>query len=67
MPVIEHVQNNKSVREILGKRGIKPEELSPAEDIKKLEKRVINDEKQIEQKIENNYYFCTLNKINKNQ
>ena len=31
----EHVQNNTSVREILGKRDIKPEELPPAEDIKK--------------------------------
>ncbi len=26
----EHVQNNKTVREMLGKRGIKPEELPPA-------------------------------------
>ena len=45
----EHVQNNVSVREILGKRGIKPEELPVAEDIKKLERRVANDEKKIEQ------------------
>ncbi len=45
----EHIQNNISVREILGKRGIKPEELPVAEDIKKLEKRVTNDEKKIEQ------------------
>ena len=44
----EHVQNNKAVREILGKRKIKPEELPPAEDIKKLERRVANDEKAIE-------------------
>jgi len=36
----EHVQNNASVREMLGQRGIKPEELPPAEDIKKLERRV---------------------------
>jgi DNA-damage-inducible protein D len=33
----EHVQNNKTVREMLGKRNIKPENLPPAEDIKKLE------------------------------
>jgi len=45
----EHIQNNVSVREILGKRGIKPEELPVAEDIKKLERRVANDEKKIEQ------------------
>jgi len=44
----EHVQNNKSVRDILGQRGIKPEELPPAEDIKKLERRVAGDEKAIE-------------------
>lgn len=44
----EHVQNNKSVREMLGQRGIKPEELPPAEDIKKLERRVACDEKKIE-------------------
>ena len=31
----EHVQNNRSVRGMLGQRGIKPEELPPAEDIKK--------------------------------
>ena len=36
----EHIQNNTSVREMLGKRGIKPEELPAAEDIKKLERRV---------------------------
>lgn len=32
----EHVQNNTSVRQMLGQRGIKPEELPPEEDIKKL-------------------------------
>lgn len=44
----EHIQNNTSVREMLGKRGIKPEELPPAEDIKKLERRVSVDDKKIE-------------------
>lgn len=44
----EHVQNNKTVREMLGKRGIKPENLPPAEDIKKLQRRVASDEKSIE-------------------
>ena len=28
----EHMQNNKSVRDMLGQRGIRPEELPPAED-----------------------------------
>ena len=32
----EHIQNNLSVREMLGKRGIQPEDLPPAEDINKL-------------------------------
>ena len=41
----EHVQNNRSVRGMLGQRGIKPEELPPAEDIKKVERRVAKDEK----------------------
>ena len=45
----EHVQNNETVREMLGQRGIRPEELPPAEDIKKLERKVANDEKSIEQ------------------
>ena len=43
----EHVQNNQTVRQMLGQRGIKPEELSPAEDIKKLERKVARDEKMI--------------------
>ena len=30
---LEHMQNNKSVRDMLGQRGIRPEELPPAEDI----------------------------------
>ncbi|HPX75108.1 MAG TPA: DNA damage-inducible protein D [Bacteroidales bacterium] len=45
---VEHVQNNTTVREMLGKRGIKPENLPPAEDIKKLERRVDSEEKKIE-------------------
>lgn len=44
----EHIQNNTSVREMLEKRGIKPEELPPAEDIKKLEHRVDSEQKKIE-------------------
>ena len=41
----EHVQNNCSVRGMLGQRGIKPENLAPAEDIKKVERKVAKDEK----------------------
>ncbi len=36
----EHLKNNKDIRELLGKSGIKPEELPAEEDIKKLERRV---------------------------
>lgn len=46
----EHIQNNKSVRKMLGQRGIKPEKLPPAEDIKKLERRVKSEEKKIAKK-----------------
>ncbi|RZA00673.1 MAG: DNA damage-inducible protein D [Sphingobacteriaceae bacterium] len=41
----EHIDNNKAVREILLKRGVKPEALPPAEDVKKLERRLESDEK----------------------
>ena len=37
----EHVQNNASVREMLGQRGIRPEDLPPEEDIKKLERQIL--------------------------
>ena len=48
-PIItgEHIQNNQSVREMLSHRGIKPENLPPEEDIKKLERRVKSDEKKL--------------------
>ena len=44
----EHIQNNTSVRQMLGQRGIKPETLPPEEDLKKLERRVKSDEKKLE-------------------
>ena len=43
----EHVQNNTTVREMLATRGIKPEDLPPSEDIKKLERKVKSQEKKI--------------------
>lgn len=36
---VEHVANNKSVRNMLGERGIKPEELSAEEDINKVARK----------------------------
>jgi DNA-damage-inducible protein D len=41
----EHVDNNAAVREMLLKRGIVPEQLPPAEDIKKVERKLKSDEK----------------------
>lgn len=46
----EHVQNNSSVRNILNQRGIKPENLPPEEDIKKVERRLKSDEKKLAKK-----------------
>lgn len=43
----EHVQNNESVRGMLQQRGIEPENLPPAEDLKKLERRVKKEEKKL--------------------
>ena len=44
---MEHVENNTSVRDMLGQRGIKPEDLPASEDIKKLERRVKREEKKL--------------------
>ena len=46
----EHVKNNKDVRGLLGKSGIKPEQLPAEEDIKKLERRVKSADKEVEKK-----------------
>lgn len=43
----EHVQNNSTVRNMLGTRGIKPEELPASEDIRKLERKVKSQEKKL--------------------
>ena len=43
----EHVDNNLSVRKMLNKRGIKPENLKPAEDLKKVERKIKAESKMI--------------------
>jgi DNA-damage-inducible protein D len=48
----EHVKNNADVRRLLADRGICPESLPAAEDIKKLERRVKAEEKAIPAKTE---------------
>lgn len=46
----EHVTNNQAVRQTLLDRGIRPESLPPDEDIKKVERRLISDEKKAHKK-----------------
>ena len=41
----EHVTNNTAVRNTLIERGIRPETLPPAEDVKKVERRLASEEK----------------------
>ena len=43
----EHIDNNSEVRNMLLKRGVKPEELPPAEDVKKVQRRIDGTEKKI--------------------
>ncbi|MCF6281533.1 MAG: DNA damage-inducible protein D [Candidatus Polarisedimenticolaceae bacterium] len=47
----EHVSNNRDVRELLGKRDIKPELLPPEEDAKKVERRLASEEKKLPKNI----------------
>ncbi len=41
----EHVTNNQAVRDTLIERGIRPESLPPAEDVKKVERRLASEDK----------------------
>ncbi|BCA93909.1 DNA damage-inducible protein D [Legionella antarctica] len=41
----EHITNNKAVRKTLLERGIRPETLAPAEDVKKVERRLVSEDK----------------------
>ncbi|HSN08190.1 MAG TPA: hypothetical protein VLS85_04085, partial [Hanamia sp.] len=43
----EHIENSKAVREMLTKRGIVPENLPPAEDVKKLQRKLQGEEKKM--------------------
>lgn len=43
----EHIDNNKEVRSILLKRGVKPESLPPAEDVKKVQRSIDSAEKKL--------------------
>lgn len=41
----EHITNNEAVRDTLLERGIRPESLPPAEDVKKVERRLQAEDK----------------------
>ena len=43
----EHIDNNSAVRKMLVERGIVPENLPPAEDVKKVERRLANETKKM--------------------
>ena len=43
----EHVDNNAAVRKMLTERGIIPENLAPAEDVKKVERRLASEQKKL--------------------
>ncbi|MBR4497762.1 MAG: DNA damage-inducible protein D [Bacteroidales bacterium] len=43
----EHIDNNSAVRTMLVERGIVPENLPPAEDVKKVERRLANETKKM--------------------
>jgi len=43
----EHIRNNQDVRQLLVDRGIVPEALPPAEDVKKVERRLQSEQKKL--------------------
>ena len=43
----EHIDNNLAVRNMLTERGIVPENLPPAEDVKKLQRKLVGEEKKL--------------------
>ena len=43
----EHVENNLAVRKMLTERGIIPENLPPAEDVKKIQRKLEGDDKKV--------------------
>ena len=43
----EHIENNEAVRKMLIERGVKPESLPPAEDVKKVKRKLESDDKKV--------------------
>jgi DNA-damage-inducible protein D len=54
----EHVENSAAVRKMLVERGIHPEQLPPADDIKKIQRKLDSDDKKVLKEVK---------KINKNK
>jgi DNA-damage-inducible protein D len=50
----EHVENNLAVRKILIERGVEPEKLPPAEDVKKIQRKLESDERNVVKQIKQN-------------
>lgn len=43
----EHIDNNSAVRKMLGERGVKPEQLPAAEDVKKLQRKLKTEQEKL--------------------
>lgn len=50
----EHIENNKAVRAMLRDRGVVPENLPIAEDVKKVQRRLESDEKKVLKEVKKN-------------
>ncbi len=48
----EHVENNRAVRKMLIERGVKPEALPAAEDVKKIQRKLDGDERKLLKEIQ---------------
>lgn len=48
----EHVKNNQEVRRLLVDRGIVPERLPPAEDVKKVERRLETEQQKLPRQVQ---------------
>ncbi len=48
----EHVKNNRNIRALLAKSGIRPEELPAAEDVKKVERRLKTTDKKLPKNVQ---------------
>jgi DNA-damage-inducible protein D len=47
----EHVDNNKAVRKMLQQRGVKPEDLSAAEDVSQVKRRLKTEDRKVMEEI----------------